>query len=101
MPVRLSNTGMPLGIDERAEWQEETIQIRPGDHLLLYTDGVMDAQNEHGEFVDRQLVMQSVQACLEHGPASVEEAILSVVHNFVGEAPRFDDITLVIIGREA
>lgn len=101
MPVRLSNTGMPLGIDERAEWQEETIQIRPGDHLLLYTDGVMDAQNELGEFVDRQLVMQSVQACLEHGPASVEEAILSVVHNFVGEAPRFDDITLVIIGREA
>jgi serine phosphatase RsbU (regulator of sigma subunit) len=77
----LSNTGMPLGIDEENNWGQEEIQMQPGDILLLYTDGVTDAQNNDAEFIDKKI-------------------ILDRVHHFVGDAPRFDDLTLVILKRE-
>ncbi len=98
--ITLNNTGMPLGIDEENEWLQEELVIAPGETLLLYTDGVMDAQNMAGEFIDRKLILDTVQSHGGKSAAELQQSILSMVHLFVGEAPRFDDITLVILGRE-
>lgn len=98
--ITLNNTGMPLGIDEDNEWLQEELVIAPGETLLLYTDGVMDAQNMAGEFIDRKLILDTVQSHGGKSAAELQQSILSMVHLFVGEAPRFDDITLVILGRE-
>ena len=96
----LRNTGMPLGIDEDSTWNQETVVMNPGDILLLYTDGVMDAQNAQGEFIDRQSVLAQSRDSLGKPVEHIRQAILDTVHSFVGEAPRFDDITLVIVGRD-
>ncbi len=95
----LSNTGMPLGIDETNEWTQEEIVISRGEMLLLYTDGVTDAQNSAGEFIDRKVIFNTAQKALGKSVKEVQQGILDKVHNFVGNAPRFDDITLVILGR--
>lgn len=96
----LKNTGMPLGIEEDSIWSQEETIISPGDILLLYTDGITDAQNENGEFIDRKAILDIAQRNIELSIPDLERAILNEVHAFVGSAPRFDDITLVIVGRE-
>ncbi len=96
----LSNTGMPLGIDESNSWTQEEIVISPGEMLLLYTDGITDAQNSSGEFIDRKLIFNVAQKNVDKSVEQVQQGILDQVHQFVGDAPRFDDITLVILGRQ-
>jgi len=96
----LHNTGMPLGIDEENTWNQEEVQMQPGDMLLLYTDGVTDAQNNEGEFIDRKMILGVAQQNLGKPVQIVQQVILDKVHGFVGDAPRFDDLTLVILGRE-
>lgn len=96
----LRNTGMPLGIDEYGTWKRETVEIQPGDVLLLYTDGVTDAQNTQGEFIDRRFIVEIGSQNLGRPVHELQDAILAAVHHFVGAAPRFDDLTMVILGRE-
>ncbi len=96
----LNNTGMPLGVDEENEWGQNEVVISQGEILLMYTDGVTDAQNSAGEFIDRKIILSALQQNLGKSVPDVQKSILDKVHRFVGEAPRFDDLTLVIIGRE-
>jgi sigma-B regulation protein RsbU (phosphoserine phosphatase) len=91
---------MPLGIDAEASWKRATVQFEPGDILLLYTDGVTDAQNAQGEFIDRGMLANVIRDRLGAPAHELKEVILKEVHNFVGQAPQFDDITLVILKRE-
>lgn len=94
----LRNTGMPLGIDEEGAWRQETANLHVGDVLLLYTDGVTDAQNSQGDFIDRRFILDVAYQNLGRSVGEIQQAILAEVHQFVGDAPRFDDITLVILG---
>ncbi len=96
----LGNTGMPLGIDEDNDWFQEDAEILPGEMLLLYTDGMLDAQNTAGEFIDRKSILNTVQKSSKESVHVVQNGILAKVHQFVGDAPRFDDLTLVILGRD-
>ncbi len=96
----LNNTGMPLGIDEENDWGQNEIVISHGEMLLMYTDGVTDAQNTAGEFIDRKIILSTLQQNLGKSAQEVQKIILDRVHRFVGDAPRFDDLTLVILSRE-
>lgn len=96
----LRNTGMPLGIDSESKWSEEVVHLASGNILVLYTDGVTDAQNSLGEFIDRQSVINRIYEHLAHPVQTIQQSIFDEIHHFVGEAPRFDDITLVIVKRE-
>jgi serine phosphatase RsbU (regulator of sigma subunit) len=96
----LGNTGMPLGIDEENDWFQEDVEILPGEMLLLYTDGMLDAQNSAGQFIDRKAILNTVQKSSKESVHVVQKGILAKVHQFVGDAPRFDDLTLVILGRD-
>lgn len=96
----LNNTGMPLGIDEQNDWTQDEIIISPGEVLFLYTDGMTDAQNSAGEFIDRKIILNTVQMNIGKSVYEVQQSVLDRVHRFVGDAPRFDDLTLVLLGRE-
>jgi sigma-B regulation protein RsbU (phosphoserine phosphatase) len=96
----LKNTGMPLGIDEDNTWGQDEVRIAPGEMLVMYTDGVTDAQNVDGEFIDRKVILSSVQQNINKSVNEIQQDILDRVHKFVADAPRFDDLTLVILGRE-
>jgi serine phosphatase RsbU (regulator of sigma subunit)/class 3 adenylate cyclase len=97
----LTRTGMPVGIFEDSTWAMGTVQISPGDVLVLYTDGVTDAQDGQGAFFSSKQLLATVQSNLRRPAQEIQEAILTTIHQFAGGVPQFDDITLVVLAREA
>jgi len=100
-PIPLDKTGFPIGIDEDATWERAQIEMQPGDVLIFYTDGVPDAQNLEGEFFKQESLVKIVQDHLGESAELLQKSILDAVYDFVGDAPPFDDITLMVLRRDA
>jgi serine phosphatase RsbU (regulator of sigma subunit) len=96
----LGRTGMALGVEEESTWVQSSVQIEPGDVLILYTDGIPDSQNTQGEFFNDESIIEVAQNHLERTAYELQEQILQEVQDFVGNAPQFDDITLMILARD-
>jgi serine phosphatase RsbU (regulator of sigma subunit) len=89
---------LPVGITRQVNYTSESIQLKPGDRLLIYTDGINEAMNQHREqFGDPRL--RDVFSETEN-IQSAEEAIAfiqSKVNEFAGSEPQHDDLTMVYI----
>ena len=96
---KLIRTGVPLGILEDETWKQKVIHFAPGDALVLYTDGVTDAQNEQGAFFGADRLLESVRANLGHAAQDIRQAIVTDIDRFVGGMPQFDDIVVAAIVR--
>jgi serine phosphatase RsbU (regulator of sigma subunit) len=96
----LARTGIPIGIDENSTWKQHTLEIQPGDTLVLYTDGIPDAQNDKGDFFDEENFLEITQSCLGQPAHEIQTVVLEEVQKFVGSAPQADDITLMVIVRD-
>jgi len=94
---RLATGGVPLGIMEDASYRSETVAMAPGDWLVIFTDGVVEAENnaqhEYGE--TRLLVMLHSGVAL--APAMLLQTIMTDVDRFTGDAPQHDDVTLMLV----
>ena len=91
--------GIALGIAPGMSFPQDTIQLKYGDTLMLYTDGVTEAMNADREEFGMER-MQQVFA--DQPPANSKEAtemIFEAVHKFAGETPQSDDITCLTIYR--
>jgi sigma-B regulation protein RsbU (phosphoserine phosphatase) len=97
---KLSKTGLILGILENETWNRGSVDIRPGDVLAHYTDGVTEAQNMDGDLYGAKRLIQCVQANLGRSAEDIQKAILADIAAFIGHAPQFDDIALVVLVRE-
>jgi len=97
----LKRTGIALGIELESTWDQETIQILPGDALVLYTDGIPDAQNSKGEFFEYDRLIE-IAELNSHLPAyQLQNSILEEIQRFVGDIPQYDDISLMILTRDS
>jgi sigma-B regulation protein RsbU (phosphoserine phosphatase) len=99
-PQPLRKTGIPLGIVHDTIWTAETVRLEPGDMLVLYTDGVSEAQNSNGEFFDTERLLDAARNYRERTALAVQEAILAAIDGFVGDAPQFDDLTVMALLRD-
>lgn len=98
-PARsLLPTGLVLGVEPNIAWREETVALAPGNRLLLYTDGVTEAQDVHGAFFDTERLLAVLNP--SDDAASLLAQVRAAVESFAGGAPQFDDITLLAVGRE-
>jgi serine phosphatase RsbU (regulator of sigma subunit)/DNA-binding NarL/FixJ family response regulator len=97
----LVRTGMPLGVFEDAQWEPRTAQLAPGDVLVLYTDGITEAQDRLQAFFGDQRLRETAQANLGCSALDIHRAVITEVQQFVGDAPQFDDITLVVLARDS
>ncbi len=87
---------LPLGVEVKIEVGEAPVQLQPGDTLMLYTDGLIEARSVNGEFYGQERLQQS----LLRAPASARttlENVLADLDRFVEEAPQSDDQTVVCI----
>jgi sigma-B regulation protein RsbU (phosphoserine phosphatase) len=96
----LRRTGMPLGILEEGSWEQKVVQLAPGDMLVLYTDGVTDAQDPEDKLYGEQRLLEVAQSNRGRAAQDVQDALMAHVCQFMGDAPQFDDITLAIVSRE-
>jgi serine phosphatase RsbU (regulator of sigma subunit) len=95
----LRRTGIPVGISQDADWEQKTAQLAPGDVLILYTDGITEAQNPQGEFFGEARLLQAAQANLELPAQDIQSALMAQVHEFTVDAHQSDDITLAVLVR--
>jgi len=97
----LSRTGMAMGVEMNSTWTQASINIQPGDTLLLYTDGIPDAQNEQAMFFEEDRLIEIAQDNLGLPAHELQNLILSEIQNFIGKTPQFDDITLMTLARDS
>jgi serine phosphatase RsbU (regulator of sigma subunit) len=97
---RLNMPALPLGIDESMRWKSATTSLAPGDALFLYTDGASDASNAAEEMFGMERLAEAVRACHDHSAETLRTSVLVQIRIFTGDAPQFDDITLMILKRE-
>lgn len=94
---KLEAASMPVGLLPEASFVPEQRALAPGDRLVLYTDGVTEAQNEAGEFFGRRRLREAVQRGNGATCAELHEAILSAILDFTAGAEQADDLTLVVV----
>jgi sigma-B regulation protein RsbU (phosphoserine phosphatase) len=87
--------GMALGIAPTAEFTTETATLAGGDLLLLYSDGVSEAQNEASELFDERRIEECLADAADSTAAATGAELLRRVTAFQGPAPQFDDITML------
>ncbi len=97
----LADTDLVLGVITRADFLNRRLCLAPGDSLVMFTDGVSEAENGEGQelspmqFADRLSKLHGARA--EQVTQALEEAVLQ----HVGDAPLADDVTLVVVSRNA
>ena len=96
----LTKTGMALGLFEGMTWQQGAISVAPGDALVLYTDGIPDAQDGHRTFFGADRLKQISRASLGLPAEEMQKVLMAAVDEFVGDAPQSDDITLMVVTRD-
>jgi len=95
---RLEVGGLPLGIKEDERYPYASVDLAPGDLLLIFTDGVTDAHDEFGqEFGERRLL-----ECVTALPATLAATEILVrlqqrIRTFVANAPKLDDVTWFVL----
>jgi sigma-B regulation protein RsbU (phosphoserine phosphatase) len=102
-PRFIGSDGMPVGMvgDElfSAVLSDHTDVFLPGHVLVLYTDGVTEAQNEDQREFSAARLADAVRALHTREAKAINDGILEAVQRFTGDAPQYDDITLVTIKR--
>ena len=93
----LEKGGIILGISDNSVYEEETVQLNPGDLLLLYTDGISEATNEKDEMFEEQRLLKILKDNQDLSAQNLSEKIVDSVLSFQGTIPQGDDITLVLV----
>jgi len=91
----LSCGGTVVGLFDNLSFPEATVQLRPGDVLVTYSDGVTEPENDYGEFGEERLihlVRESRHLPLER----ITEIVVAAVADWIGENEQPDDVTLVL-----
>jgi serine phosphatase RsbU (regulator of sigma subunit) len=96
----LARTGVPLGLFEDQTWEERTVMIPAEADLILYTDGLTEAQDASRDVFGPEGLRAVLQDGQAASAAALQAAILDSIARFVKGAPQFDDITLVVLRRE-
>ncbi len=91
--------GMALGMIPGATYQEQTADLRPGDVLIVYSDGVTEAMNAAGEFFGDDRLRALLPGLGSVSAADAGRTILQAVDGFSGDTRPYDDLSLVVLRR--
>ncbi len=97
----LAAKGIALGVMEEIELEECATDVRLGDVLVFYTDGVTEAMNVDGEEFGEARLQQTLATHIEGSAQEILEAVVAAVDDFVGGAPPSDDLTMFVVNRVA
>jgi sigma-B regulation protein RsbU (phosphoserine phosphatase) len=98
-PIWLDASGPLLGAYRQLDLTERSMFLAPGDLVLLYTDGVTDAQADDGERFGDERLRAAARSASSASAAGVVEAVCDAYHRFQGQMPAADDVTMVAIRR--
>jgi serine phosphatase RsbU (regulator of sigma subunit) len=92
--------GFPLGVEPSAEFSAQPTRLGPGESVLLYSDGVIEAFSRAGELFGVKRLCQVVSAHRDESSEGILNAVYSEVDRFQDGAALRDDVTVVVIRRD-
>jgi sigma-B regulation protein RsbU (phosphoserine phosphatase) len=95
----LMATGIAIGLMDDAEYTQDIVQMARGDLLVLYTDGITEAENARLEMFGVPRLEEVILASRDLPSGEIVNGILKAVKSFMGDHPQSDDITLMVIRR--
>ncbi|NIM65365.1 MAG: SpoIIE family protein phosphatase [Candidatus Latescibacteria bacterium] len=98
-PNRPRVNGLALGILEEFPFEEDSVHIDEGDLLLIYSDGVVDAENASGEHFGEEKLKEVIEKHLNESPSKLIEQIIAAVESHAGGVQQIDDVTMVVLRR--
>ena len=93
----LESTGFCLGMFPGAVFEAKSLRLGEGDILLLYSDGIPDARNGDGAEYTLDRLITLLRSSASEAAAGILAAVTEDAKRFIGDAPAFDDRTLVVI----
>ncbi len=87
----------PVGMFEEAEYAPSTVQMGPGEYLVIYTDGVTEASNMRNDLFEEARLRKLMEDFKGASAGELSDAVQSGMREFTQGAPQADDITLVVV----
>jgi serine phosphatase RsbU (regulator of sigma subunit) len=94
---RLQLGGIPLGIQENVPYESGIATLQSGDWLVIFTDGVIEAENDRTEEYGEARLLTMLHANIAVTPSALLSTIMLDLDRFVGNAPPHDDVTLMLL----
>jgi PAS domain S-box-containing protein len=94
---QLEGKGIPLGVDDNWKYSNYKITIKPGQILILITDGLWESRNLNGEMFGRERFKNIIRQCAGLKAEEITENVFKAVTSFQGKAQQEDDITMVVL----
>jgi phosphoserine phosphatase RsbU/P len=88
---------IPIGVERSTEYGVKRFRLRPGDVLVMYTDGVVEAMNDQGKQYGRKKLGAAVAESSELAAAAIADAIRKDVEEFAGRSRQHDDQTVLVM----
>jgi serine phosphatase RsbU (regulator of sigma subunit) len=94
---RLETGGLLCGLFEKASYEEETIQLQPGDVLTIFSDGISEALNAAGEEFGDDRILECLKQQAQGSVSQMLECLVGTVNTFAAGTVQGDDMTAVVV----
>ena len=97
---RLDVGGLPLGIQPEAKYESASVTLAPGDWLIIFTDGLVEAENARQEEYGESRLLSVISAETVTTPSEMLQRLMAELDLFVGATPQHDDVTCLLVKAE-
>jgi sigma-B regulation protein RsbU (phosphoserine phosphatase) len=94
---KLEESNFPLGFFPKVKYAANQVKLNPGDHVLVFSDGVTEAQDSAHEMFGEGRLEELLQGCSFTSTQVVCDRVVDAIRDFVGNAPQADDMTLLVL----
>jgi sigma-B regulation protein RsbU (phosphoserine phosphatase) len=94
---RLDVGGLPFGIQPEVKYQSASLTLAPGDWLIIFTDGLVEAENARQEEYGEPRLLTAIEAGKTFEPAELLKRLMAELDLFVGNTAQHDDVTCMLL----
>jgi phosphoserine phosphatase RsbU/P len=94
---RLDIGGLPLGIQSEAKYESASVALSPGDWLIIFTDGLVEAENANLDEYGEDRLLSAIAAGAAGNPQEMLNRLMAELDLFVGNTPQHDDVTCLLV----
>jgi phosphoserine phosphatase RsbU/P len=97
---RLDVGGLPFGIMPEAKYESAAVTVAPGDWLIIFTDGLVEAENARQDEYGEARLLTAIEAGKSVKPDEMLKRLMAELDLFVGSTPQHDDVTCMLLKSE-
>jgi sigma-B regulation protein RsbU (phosphoserine phosphatase) len=95
--VETEGDTFPLGILDDVDYEETHLPLQPGDKIIFYTDGIVEAMNAGKEIFGFERLLDTIRNAADFNAADLLDKLMADVNGFVGDAKQHDDLTVIVL----